>query len=251
MSAWLLTLILYLQTPALAQETSQIYDTEKFGKRESVALEMGDLYNNLNHISGDSSLNNERELWMLQNQTYSGMPTFELYADSISLWQQKTQDLSYKIYNPLINHGANITTFFDFTEHMNSFVFEYSLTYQLNTHGLRSTDNYSFCKNFIDNICQCFPLYLPPTDAGATCISINLPHLKLDHCLEKNSSGDCVMCKPGLMLMNLNVTKPECSSVQYCCTDPDTKESTNYGCLSCAQDHCVTCISGWFKVRGS
>jgi hypothetical protein len=168
MSHWLLTLIFYLQTPVLTQETSQIYDFERLGTRKDVAYEMGDLYQNINQIEKMGDLNVNRELYMIHNDTITQLPNFELYADSISLWQQKTQDLSYNIYNPMISHGANITTFFDFTEHMNGFISDYRLTYQLNMENLASVNDWSFCKNYSTNqICQCFPMYLAPAVGGA------------------------------------------------------------------------------------
>jgi hypothetical protein len=86
MCIWLLTLILYLQTPALTQETSQIYDVKKLGTRKGVAFEMGDLYQNLNLNEGMGDLNVERGLWMIHDDTYTKLPSFELYANSISLW---------------------------------------------------------------------------------------------------------------------------------------------------------------------
>jgi hypothetical protein len=160
MSVSLVTVILFLETPALTQETSQIYDTQNLGDRKDVAFEMGDLYESTNKILNETNLNVKRELWMMHNDTYTKHPRFEEYANSISLWKQETsQDLSYNIYNPMMSHGANITTFFDFTENMNGFNFEYSLNYQLNMHDLQSVDNWSFCKNYKNNICQCFPLY--------------------------------------------------------------------------------------------
>jgi hypothetical protein len=228
-----------------------MYDKDGAGKRKGVAFEMGDLYENENNFMGTEELNVKRELWMLGKDPYTDLPNFQLYANSISLWQTNTQSLSYKIYNPMIGHGANITTFFDFSEHMNNFVFEYSLTYQMNFHGLKSYDDWSFCKNYNLEICECFPLYLQPLEKGATCISREDLPKKLEYCLEVNSRGDCAMCKPGFMLINLNVPKPYCSQQKYCDRDPVTNEDTDYGCLSCAMDHCVTCKSGYWKIRNS
>jgi hypothetical protein len=152
----------------------------------------------------------------------------------------------------MISHGANITTFFDFTEHMNGFIFEYNLNYQLNISSLNSIDDWSFCKNFSKNqICQCFPLYLPPKNGGAKCISRADPTLKLEYCLEKNAAGNCAMCKPGFMLMNLDEDKPYCSGIKYCGRHTSTGEEIQDGCLSCAENHCVTCKSGWYKQRKS
>lgn len=254
MPVWLVTVILFLETPALTQETSQIYATQNLGDRKDVAFEMGDLYESTNKILNQTSLNVKRELWMMHTETDTKYPRFQKYANSISLWKASTsQDLSYNIYNPMMSHGANITTFFDFTENMNGFVFEYSLNYQLNMHDLQSVDNWSFCKNYKNNICQCFPLYYPPDKEGGTCISRELPSLNLQYCLEKNAAGNCLMCKPGFMLKNLNVTKPYCSSNEYCGKDVNTGKDdlVDRGCLSCAMDHCVTCKSGWFKQRKS
>ena len=247
----LLTLILYLQTPALTQETSRIVQKTDW-MSDGVAFEMGDLYEQFNHLHDNPEMNVRRELWMLGNDSYTNFPNFQLYTNSTSLWyKESTQSLSYKIYNPMIGHGANITTFFDFTEHMNNFVFEYSLTYQMDFHGLKSSEDWSFCKNFKNSVCECFPLYLQPLEVGANCISRADLQKKLEYCLEVNAQGDCVMCKPGFMLMNLNVQKPYCSRKQYCGRDPTTGQETDHECLSCAMDHCVTCRSGFWKTKNS
>jgi hypothetical protein len=253
MSVWLVTVILFLETPALTQEVSQIYDTQNLGDRGDVAIEMGDLYESTNKILNETDLNVKRELWMIYTDRNTILPHVEKYANSISLWQKKSQDLSYNIYNPMMSHGANITTFFDFTDNMNGFIFDYSLNYQLNMHDLKTVDNWSFCKNYKNKICQCFPLYFPPTEEGGTCISREIPSLELQYCLEKNAAGNCEMCKPGFMLINLNVAKPYCSSTDYCGQDVITgkEDPVDHGCLSCAMDHCVTCKSGWYKQRKS
>jgi hypothetical protein len=63
----LFTILLYLQTPALTQEASQMYDKDGAGKRKGVAFEMGDLYENENNFMGTEELNVKRELRMLGN----------------------------------------------------------------------------------------------------------------------------------------------------------------------------------------
>ena len=161
-------------------------------------------------------------------------PNMDMYGFFADAQVQKSVQLA----SPTYGHGQNQTLYYS----ASSIMIDQELNAQLHWNfvppSFRDIADYSFCKNYINGICQCFAQWINPTDTYGIC---NHPDSDFSMCIEIDitDSTKCGLCKPGYSLLNTGI----CSSVLYC------GSGYNLGVRFCMESAPMICDAGYWPSR--